>query len=81
MQLGEVQRLNGLAETYRQRSSSIALRKEILEKQKVHNYQSEYDRIRAHLEDSSIPHQTREGIRSRTHHLKALGALALSGMT
>lgn len=81
MQLGEVQRLNGLVEARQQRASSVAFRKEILEKKKVYNYQSEYDRLRAHLADTSIPYQTREGVRDRTNHLKALGALAVSGIS
>ena len=80
MQLGEVQRLNGLAEARQQRAASTAFRHEIHQKKKIANYQSEYDRIRAHLNDTAIPFQTREGLRTRTEHLKALGALAVSGI-
>lgn len=80
MQLSEVQRLNGLIEARKARVSSVAFRKEILERQNIRNYQSEYDRIRAHLEDTAIPHTTREGLKSRKDHLKALGALAVSGI-
>ena len=81
MQLGEVRRLNGLAEARQQRATSTAFRREIHEEKKnIANYQSEYDRIRAHLNDTAIPFQTREGLRTRTEHLKALGALAVSGI-
>ena len=77
MQLGHVKYLNEMTEAYQNRVKSVALRKEILEKQKVRNYQNEYNRIRAHLEDSAVPYKTREGLKNRTEHLKTLGARAL----
>ena len=58
----------------------VAFRKEMLDKKKVKNYQTEYDRIRAHLEDSATPHLIRSHVQSRADQLRALGARAVSGI-
>jgi hypothetical protein len=52
-----------------------------LEKQKMRNYSNEYNRIRAHLEDSASPFTNKDGLKRRTEHLKTLGARAVDGMT
>ena len=52
----------------------------MLDKKKVKNYQTEYDRIRAHLEDSATPHLIRSHVQSRADQLRALGARAVSGI-
>ncbi len=80
LQLEQIKHLSDHIDAYRTRAASVALRKEVLEKQNVRNYQSEYDRIRAHLEDSAVPYKTKEGLRIRTVHLKALGAKAVGSI-
>ena len=65
LQLEQIKHLSDHIEAYRTRAASVALRKEILEKQNVRNYQSEYDRIRSHVEDSATPAQTKGHMRNR----------------
>ena len=81
LQLEQIKHLSDHINAYRTRAESVALRKEVLEKQNVRNYQSEYDRIRAHLEDSAVPYKTKEGLRVRSDHLKALGAKAVGSIS
>jgi len=76
-QLSQVKYLNEMAEAYRNRTKSVALRKEILEKQKRRNYQSECDRLRGHVENSATPALTRDHLKTRTERLKSLGARAV----
>ena len=80
LQLEQIKHLSDHIDAYRTKTASVALRKEVLEKQNMRNYQSEYDRIRARLEDSAVPYKTREGLRIRTAHLKALGAKAVGSI-
>ena len=77
MQLSQVKYLNDAADAFQNRTKSISLRREILEKQKKRNYQSEYDRIRNHVENSATPSLTRNHLTTRVAHLKTLGAKAL----
>ncbi len=77
MQFEKVKYLNDQIEAKKGRVNNLAYRRDMLEKQKVHNYSSEYNRLRAHLDDTALPHQTREAVKTRTEHLKALGAQAL----
>ena len=77
MQLSQVKYLNDMADAFQNRSKSLSLRREILEKQRKRNYQSEYDRIRNHVENSATPALTKNHLTSRTAHLKTLGAKAL----
>lgn len=79
-QLHQVKYLNDMADAYLNRSKSVALRKGILEKQKIRNYQSEYDRLRFHLENSATPFKTKNSITERTEHLKSLGAKAVDSI-
>ena len=79
-QLSQVKYLNEMAEAYRNRTKSVALRKEILEKQKRRNYQSEYDRLRGHVENSATPALTRDHLKTRTERLKSLGARAVDSI-
>lgn len=78
MQLEQMQYLNTAIEVRKARSNNLAFRREILEKQKVNNYSSEYNRIRAHLQDSSIPFESRQNLKSRTELLKSMGARAVT---
>ena len=80
MQLNQIQHLHSMIEARQNRAASIAFRKEILEKQKTKAYQSEYNRIRAHLEDSATPHLIRSHVQSRADQLRALVARAVSGI-
>ena len=77
MQMSDLKRMHGHLEARQARVASTAFRNHIIEKQNVKAYSSEYDRIRAHLSDSSIPHQTRVALTARQAHLKSLGAKAV----
>ena len=76
-QLNQIKQLSEEAKAYRNRTKSVALRKEILDKQNIRNYQSEYERIRAHIDNSTTPTLTIDGLKSRAERLKQLGAKAL----
>ena len=52
MQLSQVKYLKDRADVFQNRTKSTHLRREILQKQNQRNYRSEYERIRAHVEDS-----------------------------
>ena len=77
MQLSQVKYRNDIADAFQNRTKNTALRREILEKQKKRNYQSEYDRIRNHVENSATPAMNKNHLTSRVTHLKSLGAKAL----
>ena len=80
MQIEQIEHLHRQIEARQNRTASVAFRKEILEKQRTKAYQSEYNRIRAHLEDSATPHLIRSHVQSRADQLRALGAKAVSGI-
>ena len=80
MQLSQVKYLNDMADVFQNRTKSTALRREILQKQQQRNYQSEYDRIRSHVEDSATPAQTKGHLRNRQADLKKLGAKAVDSI-
>ena len=80
MQMEKLKYLNDSHEARKARVNNTAFRKEILEKQTVYNYSSEYNRLRAHLLNTALPAQTQQNIKSRTDHLKALGAQALNSL-
>ena len=44
MQLTQVKYLNDMADAFQNRTKSVHLRKEILQKQEQRNYRSEYDK-------------------------------------
>ena len=71
---------SGLIEARKMQSANAQFRKDILDRQRVMNYQSEYDRLRAHLENSALPYQTRAEVKGRADKLKQLGAKATSGI-
>ena len=81
MQLSQVKYLNDMAEAFQNRSKSVHLRKEILQKQDQRNYRSEYERIRNHMENSATPSLTKKHITDRQAHLKKLGARAVDTIT
>ena len=80
VQIEQAKHYSNLIEAKKMQSASAQFRKDILEKQKVQNYQSEYDRIRAHLENSALPYQTRASVKGRAEQLRQLGARATSGI-
>jgi len=56
--------------------ASIQIRKKMLERQKVHNYQNEYDRIRGLIAQNVVKHgdHSLDGFKKRANELKKLGA-------
>ena len=79
-QVASAKYYSDLIEARQSRAANAQFRKDILEKQKVYNYQSEYDRQRAHLASSATPHTTREQIQGRRTKLEQMGAKATSGV-
>ena len=79
-QLSQVKYLSDMADAHMGRTKSVALRKEILERQKRRTYNSEYERLRSHVENSATPALTRDRVRNRTEHLKSLGARAVDSI-
>ncbi len=80
MQLSQIKYLNEMADEFQTRTKSTALRREVFEKQGKRNYQSEYDRIRNHVENSATPTLTMDRLNSRVEHLKTSGAKALDAI-
>ena len=81
MQLSQVKYLNDRAEIFQNRTKSTHLRREISQKQNQRNYRSEYERIRAHVEDSATPALNKDHLRDKMAHLKKLGAKAVDSIT
>ena len=81
MQLSQVKYLNDRAEIFQNRTKSTHLRREILQKQNQRNYRSEYERIRAHVEDSATPALNKDHLRDKMAHLRKLGAKAVDSIT
>ena len=81
MQLSQVKYLNDMADVFQNRTNSTHLRREILQKQEQRNYRSEYDRIRAHMDDSATPAMNKDHLRDRMAHFKILGARAVHSIT
>ena len=81
MQLSHVKYLNDRAEVFQNRTKSTHLRREILQKQNQRNYRSEYERIRAHVEDSATPALNKDHLRDKMAHLRKLGAKAVDSIT
>ena len=80
IQLNHIKCLHEQIEAREHKNHSLAFRAKVLEKQRMKNYQSEYDRIRAHLSDSKSPGMTTDMAKNRSAELKALGAKHLSGI-
>ena len=73
-QTEKVKYLNDMIEARRNRVSNLAFRKHILDRQNSRNFSSEYERIRSHLENSTLPFETKKHLQERTEQLKKLGA-------
>ena len=80
-QLSQVKYLNDMADAFQNRTKSTALHREILQKQQQRNYRSEYERIRAHVEDSATPALNKVHMRGKMAQLKKLGAQAVDSIT
>ena len=62
------------------RSSLIHLQKNWLEKQRVSNYQNEYDRIRGILANTKTGDLTKQALEKRSADLRAMGAKNIDGI-
>ena len=63
-------------DAHQTKTASIQIRKKWLERQKVHNYQNEYDRIRGLIAQNIVKHgdSSVDGLKQRAKELKKLGA-------
>ena len=73
-------RLKDELEAHKSKAENILLRKKMLDAQRKHNYQLEYDRIRGDLLTNSIIPRTRKHLEKRKLELQALGAKAIDGI-
>ena len=80
VQIESAKHYSNLIEARKMQSANAQFRKDILDRQRVMNYQSEYDRLRAHLEDSALPYRTRADVKGRADKLKQLGARAVTAI-
>ena len=62
------------------RASLIYLQKNWLEKQRVSNYQNEYDRIRGILADTKTGDLTKQALEKRSADLREMGAKIIDGI-
>ena len=76
-QLSQVKYLSDMADAHLGRTKSVALRKDNSGKANRRNYNSEYERLRSHVDNSATPSLTRDRVINRTEHLKSLGARAV----
>ena len=76
MQLSQIEAMHKQAEAHMNKRKSIELRNKWMQAKTMKNYQSEYDRIRSHLDHSTTPHLTRDVVVNRKRTLEALGARA-----
>ena len=70
IQLKQIEEMNKQIEARVSRRHSINLRNEWMHAKTVKNYQSEYDRIRNHLEHSTTPGITREQVIKRKKNFR-----------
>ena len=70
--------LKDTMEAYNTKTASITFRKKLLDDQKKHNYQSEFEKVRGILAQSNQPFQTVQRLKARQAELKALGAQAIT---
>ena len=81
--INDFKQVKDILDAHKTRVESIWLRRKWLEAQKRQNYQSEYERIRAHLDTHSIlPHTVdRAHLEKRKKQLIDLGVKATSGVS
>ena len=80
MQVHQLERLNKDIEVRVNRAQNLYIRNKWLQQKNIKNYQSEYDRIRGHMENSVMPYVTTEKVKNRKKELEKLGAQALDTM-
>jgi uncharacterized protein (DUF111 family) len=80
MQMNRLEGLNKDIEVKAARRANIDLRNKWQQAKTVKNYQTEYDRIRNHLNNSTMPSTTKDVITKRKKALEGLGAKALDFM-
>ena len=78
VQLSQIQAMNRQVEAMLKQKKSIDFRNKWMHAKTVKNYQSEYDRIRGHLDNSATPAITRDQVVNRKRTLEALGARAFN---
>ena len=71
-----LKRLKNKLEEINTRDAHITFRRNVMERQKLNNYSSEYERIRGILQHSVLPHETKSRLIDREAELKRLGAQA-----
>jgi hypothetical protein len=79
-QTKQLQHLNEQIEVRAARRQSITLRNSWMQAKTSKNYQSEYDRLRSHLQNSLAPGQSVESINKRKKVLEGLGARAIDNI-
>jgi hypothetical protein len=77
MQMKQLQFMNEQIEARTARQQNITIRNQWTQAKTSKNYQTEYDRIRNHLENNLLPHETKEKVKNRKRDLEALGARAI----
>ena len=85
MQTAQLERMNKEIEVRHNRTANINIRNGWLRAKTIKNYQSEYDRIRNHMENSAVNSTsnfwiTRDKLNNRKGALEKLGAQAFDGM-
>ena len=76
--LGQYEKLQKLLDARETRKALVEFRHNALKKQRKHNYQLEYDRIRSVLGQNLVPNTTRSMIQNRMKDLEELGARAVN---
>ena len=77
MQTKQLQFMNEQIEARASRQQNIAIRNQWMQAKTAKNHQTEYDRIRSHLENNIFPHETKEKVKNIKRDLEALGARAI----
>ena len=69
-------------DSHQTKVASIQIRKKMLERQKVHNYQNEYDRIRGLIAQNVVKNggNSLDGLKRRASELKKLGARVIDNI-
>ena len=80
MQTSQLERMNKEIETRHNRTANLNIRNGWLQAKTIKNYQSEYDRIRNHMENSTVPWLLKDKLKNRKGALEKLGAQAFDGM-
>ena len=80
MQLGQLEAMSREIEVRHARRANLDTRNKWLQAKAVNTYQTEYDRIRSHLGNSTMPYVNKDVVMNRKKTLEALGAKAFDVM-